>query len=335
MNLGSNPSPAASIHVRPSLPDESAEPVNIIQLQHGRTRASIAPEAGGRLLQLEIFDGRRWLPLLHAPPNPGEVLREPLAWSSYPMAPWPGRIEGARFTWRRCLYQLEANDGSNALHGTGFDRPWIIEAASRRTCRLSLAFDDRWPFGGRASQEFKVLDDGIAQRIEIHGTRGAFPAGAGWHARFRRDVRPGHDVRVLVDADQFYETVDLIPTGRLKAATGPHDLRRGDALSDRRIDACYRQPHGELRIAWGDVELRMEGSPNVTHAVVFTPARDVCVEPQTCAPDAFNLAAQGIEGAGMCVVERGRPLVASTVWRWRAGASKAAAGRGRSSATVR
>ena len=87
MNLGSNPSPAASIRARPALTDEMAEPVKIIELQHGRTRASIAPAAGGRLLQLAIFDGRGWLPLLHAPQNPAQALRDPLAWSSYPMAP--------------------------------------------------------------------------------------------------------------------------------------------------------------------------------------------------------------------------------------------------------
>jgi aldose 1-epimerase len=309
--------------------------VDIIQLQQGRTRASIAPEAGGRLLQLEIFDGAGWLPLLDAPRVADDAMRDPLAWSSYPMAPWPGRIDGARFTWRGRLYELESNAGPHALHGVAFDRPWTIEAVSGRAARLSLVFDDRWPFGGRAVQEFKLVDDGIEQRIEVHATGGAFPAGVGWHPRFRRSVRPGHDVGVLVDADQYYETVDMIPTGWLKPVTGPHDLRHGDELAGRRIDACYRHPRGPLRITWGDVELRMESSPNVTHAVVYTPARDACVEPQTCAPDGFNLAAQGISDTGMAVVERGRPLVASTLWRWSIGAPKPVSGRGRQLSTVR
>jgi galactose mutarotase-like enzyme len=63
----------------------------------------------------------------------------------------------------------------------------------------------------------------------------------------------------------------------------------------------------------------MTQSPNVAHAVVYTPPEDVCLEPQTCAPDAFNLLAQGIEGVGVAIVEPGRPLVAETRWRWRIG----------------
>jgi hypothetical protein len=57
----------------------------------------------------------------------------------------------------------------------------------------------------------------------------------------------------------------------------------------------------------------MEQSPNVTHAVVYT-RRTRCAEPQTCAIDAFNLAAQGIDGTGVAVVGAGSPLVAETAW---------------------
>jgi hypothetical protein len=41
------------------------------------------------------------------------------------------------------------------------------------------------------------------------------------------------------------------------------------------------------------------------------------VEPQTCAPDAFNLAARGLEGTGLGVVDAGHPLVVESAWRWR------------------
>ena len=102
----------------------------------------------------------------------------------------------------------------------------------------------------------------------------------------------------------------------LQAVKNATDLRGYPKLGARRIDACYRQPRAPLRIRWGDVELTMRSSPNVTHAVVYTPEHAVCLEPQTCAPDAFNLAAQGVEGAGMVVVDERHPLVATTTWRW-------------------
>ena len=44
-----------------------------------------------------------------------------------------------------------------------------------------------------------------------------------------------------------------------------------------------------MKVCWDDIELRMTSSENVRHAIVYTPERAVCVEPQSCAIDAFNL----------------------------------------------
>ena len=119
----------------------------------------------------------------------------------------------------------------------------------------------------------------------------------------------------LVDADRIYETVDMIPTGWLQSVAGETDLRSFPEVGERRLDACYRAP-GRIAIAWGDLELQMQSSPNVGHVVVHTPQRGVCVEPQTCAPDAFNLRQQLVNGCGGAVVTRARPLVATTAWLW-------------------
>lgn len=295
--------------------------MEIIELSRGRTRAVVVPEAGGRLHQLAVRDGDRWLPLLHTPQSPAAHLDDPIGGGGYPMVPWPGRIDGGRFLWAGRVHQVPVNSGAHSLHGRGVYLPWTVDRRTQSSCRLSVDFDAGWPFSGRAVQEITLLDDGIAQRLEVHATGGArFPAGAGWHPWFRRNVRPRSDVRVLVDAAHVYETADMIPTGwlpRVKNATG---LRGYPKLGARRIDACYRQPRAPLRIRWGDIELTMRSSPNVTHAVVYTPEHAICIEPQTCAPDAFNLAAQAVEGAGMVVVDERHPLVATTTWRWTIGA---------------
>jgi aldose 1-epimerase len=294
--------------------------VDTVELRHGRTRATVIPEAGGRLHQLEIRDrAGRWLPLLRAPDDPRVLLDQPLRWGSYVMAPWPGRIDSGCFTWNGRLYRVPVNMDAHSVHGRAVYHPWTLDARTGDACRMSIDFDAGWPFGGRAVQHISLLDDGIVQHVEVDATRSPFPAGAGWHPWFRRDVRPRHDVRLLVDAGHVYEVDDMIPTGWLPPVKGDLDLRGCPSLADRRLDACYRHPRGAMRIRWGDVELTMEQSPNVTHAVVYTPEQAVCLEPQTCAPDAFNLAAQGIEGAGMAVVRPRRPLVATTTWRWSIG----------------
>jgi aldose 1-epimerase len=291
--------------------------MDLIHIERGRTRAVIAPTAGGRIHQIEVRAGRTWMPLLLAPRRSQVLLQEALAWGCYPMVPWPGRIDGGRFLFGGRQHHVPLTPGEpHALHGFGVSLAWRLERHDASSCRLSLGFDGEWEFGGRAVQEIAVEDDAIVLRLEVHATKpGLMPAGAGWHPWFRRDLGRGAPARILVDAERTYETADMIPTGWLRRAVGEDDLRRFAAAPTRTLDACYRHARA-VAIAWGNVELRMESSSNLGHAVVHTPPRGICLEPQTCAPDAFNLAAQGIDGCGMAVVAPGRPLVATSTWRW-------------------
>jgi len=293
--------------------------MRLIEIQTDDARATIAPEAGGRLLQLEIRDGDAWVPLLLAPADHDLLLEEPLAWGCYPMMPWPGRVRGAHFNWQGHEYPLAANDGPHAIHGIGVYAAWRVAAASSTSCRLELDLVGRWPFPAQAAHEIQLSPGEINLRQELHASgAAAFPGGVGWHPWFRRDVRPSHEPRITLDGAEIYETTTgLIPTGGLLPVSGEADLRRGPALGDRRLDCCYRVIRDPIVLRWGDLELTMASSPNLRHAVVYTPGRGFCVEPQTCAPDAFNLAARGIDGTGRAVVRPGAPLVAETTWRWR------------------
>ncbi len=288
-----------------------------IRLEVGRTRCAVVPEAGGRLHQLEIFDGHDWLPLLFSSDDPRDTLAAPTMSGSYAMVPWPNRIAAGIFTFQDDTYIVPQNHHGHAIHGFGFDRPWRIDSRTETACRLSLDFGEAWPFGARAVQEIEVQDDAIIQRVEVRATAGPSPAGAGWHPWFRRDVRPDAQPRVGVPADEIYETAHETPTGKLLPVAGDTDLRDGPELRDRRLDTCYRGVRAPMSIRWGDIELTMEQSPDVAHAVVYTPPEAFCVEPQTCAIDAFNLAARGFADSGAVTVTPGSPLVATTTWRWR------------------
>ena len=173
--------------------------MDVINLAFGRTRAAVVPEAGGRLLQIEArTEGDVWTPLLVAPDDLDLLLREPLLWGCYPMAPWPGRVDGARFSWRGREYELPANDGAHSIHGRGVYLPWWVVQAEDAYCLLAvdLGPEQGWPFAAQALQHIGVVDDGVTLRLEIRAVDDAvFPAGAGWHPWFRRDVRSGHRSR--------------------------------------------------------------------------------------------------------------------------------------------
>ncbi len=290
--------------------------MRIIDLEACNIRAQVAPGAGGRLLQLEVrAPGGDWLSLLRTPADPRRAIDDPLAWGSYPMLPWPNRIAGGRFTFAGWSHDLPRNSEGHAIHGLAFDRPCGVTSVSRRACSLVAALGERWPFAAHGVIAYALRNGAIEQRIEVHGDGPAFPAGAGWHPWFRRVVRPGARPRVLVDAGEVQELADMIPTGAVVPVGGDADLRGYPELRDQRLDACYVHPRGPLGIRWGELELSMRSSENVRYAVVYTGAADaVCVEPQSCAIDAFNLRARGTGDHGVAIVEPGRPLVVETVW---------------------
>ena len=234
------------------------------------------------------------------------------------MAPWVNRIDHGRFTWRGRQYLLEPNHGLHAIHGVCFDRPWVVDELTETSCKLSISFDERWPFGGRAVQRISLQEDGsLHQQMEVHADTLPFPAGVGWHPWFRRNVLGEHAPRVLVDSDQRYQLEAMIPTGKLLAVTGDFDLRDFPPVATRRLDDCYLNPRLPMRIAWGDLELAISASGNATHAQVYTYDADaVSIEPQTSAIDACNLEARAGTRAGVHIVQDGQPLIATTTWRW-------------------
>ncbi len=284
--------------------------VHLVDLASGRTRVRIAPAYGGRLAQIEVRPRAVWLPLLIEPGSPPAQC-DPYSWGSFVMAPWPNRVARGRFTFDERAVQLPTGDDGHALHGMGAASAWQVDALDAASCVLTLKFGDAWPFGGHAVQRIAVFDDGLTQVIELHANETAYPAGCGWHPCFRREVGGAGAPRVMVDADQRYELRELIPTGTLLDVAGERDLRAFPLAGDRRLDDCYAGVRG-MRIAWGELDLRMS-SPG--YAQVYTPPQAICPEPQTCAPDAFNLSGRGID-AGMRVVAPGAPLITATTWRW-------------------
>lgn len=292
--------------------------MDLIEISRGRTRVTIAPQFGGRIAQITIADTQDWTPLLYEPREPMEA-RDPLAWGSYAMLPWPNRIAGGVFSLGGDAYRVPANNDGNALHGFGYTRQWRVDDVRSDACLLSLALPPEWPFGGRAEQRIEAFDDGVRQRVTLHADGAAYPCGVGWHPWFRRDVRPYADMHLLIEADTRYEFDRMIPTGRIVPVAGGWDFREYPAIGARSLDDCWRGVRGPLCLRWGDLELVMTSTLNATHAVVYSQHPEaVCVEPQTCAIDAFNLAARGDSGAGVQMAAPGAPFVAETEWRWRA-----------------
>jgi aldose 1-epimerase len=69
-------------------------------------------------------------------------------------------------------------------------------------------------------------------------------------------------------------------------------------------------------VSWPELSLRITGSPEIGHVMLYSPEHAICVEPQTTTVNAFQLAAAGVKGTGTRTVKPGKPLVATTTWSW-------------------
>jgi len=258
-------------------PTTVPEPSAALTLRTGDLSVAVVPSAGGRIGQITVAGQ----PLLvDVPATDGH----PMAWGSFPMAPWAGRIRGGRFSFegteiRLGLNHEDAGGGpgrSHSIHGTVFTRSWQVDSTTptsvTMSCPLAGALD--WPFGGTAHQRIEVGSDHVRCELSIDADDdGVFPAEIGWHPWFRKPDRFEFEPTAMYRRDDVG-----IPTGELVEPTsGPWD-------------DCF--------VANGPVRLHYERSTAATvsvdsdcdHWVVFDePADATCVEPQSGPPDALNL----------------------------------------------
>jgi len=232
------------------------------------------------------------------------------------MAPWPNRVREGRFRYAGNTYELPLDGRPHAMHGRVHFAEWEVVARTARVVELIAAFDEAWPWPGRAWQRYELSDTTLRMKQEVRADREAFPAGCGWHPWFRRALSDGGEARLQVPASRRYILDEGIPTGELVEPVGEYDLRAATPLDGLHLDDCYTALDGPVRIDWGQLRLTMTIDCPTPHVQVFTPDYAFCVEPQTCAPDAFNLAANGSMSDGMAIAAPGRVVAIESRWTW-------------------
>lgn len=249
-------------------PTTPMAPGPLLTLEAGALSVDIAPQAGGRIAQIRV-DGVEQLV------GHGEHGSEAaIAWGSYPMVPWCGRIRDGRFRFDGADYQLPRNLGDHAIHGVGYLMPWQVleQGPAHVVLGLELPVDSRWPFGGRARQRIELQGRSLLQALELSAGDHAMPFSLGWHPWFRKPERLEFAPQAIYarDADDM-------------ATLPPQPVPPGP------WDDCFVN-HSPVGLARGGQRLTVH-APQCSDWVVYdqTP-HATCVEPQTAMPDVFNLA---------------------------------------------
>lgn len=236
-----------------------------IRIGSGSLSVEVAPRAGGRIARI-AHDGVEWL-VGHDGPTSAMI-----AWGSYPMAPWAGRIRRGRFDFDGQAYRLPLNLGEHAIHGVAFAMPWQVDVHTPAHVELSLALpeDERWPFGGSCRQRIEVGDDRLRMALSVTAGRCAMPAVIGWHPWIRKPDRIGFSPTAIYPRDgEGIATHPLAPP-----PPGPWD-------------DCFTNGEPVLVHRAGQ---RLRLTSDCSHWVVYDePAHATCIEPQSGPSDGFNL----------------------------------------------
>ncbi len=272
----------------------------LVELRAGTSRAVLDPGRGGRLSSWSV----NGVELLLGPPDDTD---SSIHWGCFLMAPWPGRLAGGRFEWRRSPIQLARTHGRHAIHGLTWNRPWTVEAAAADAASLAIGLPrDEWPMGGRVRQRVAVTPAGLRLEAEVEAYE-PMPAALGWHPWFLRRGDP----RLEVKAETYQLTARMVPTGESATVSSRTDLRDGPRLGRRRLDLCYLGAESPAVVTWPDLELTVAFDPSPAPLVVYTPRDTFCVEPLTAPPNALALPAKEREGSSVHELQSGETLRAS------------------------
>lgn len=158
-----------------------------VTLRAGDDVVVVDPEAGGRIASA-VLGGRERLvtaPPPHLPPDDAAM-----QWGVYVMAPWAGRIAGARLRWGGDVHRLPAR-GEHALHGVTHDLAWVVEGAASDLVVLSCDLGDAgWPLGGTMRHEIALESGRMRCRSTVTAGGRPMPVWLGWHPCFARRPEP-------------------------------------------------------------------------------------------------------------------------------------------------
>ena len=267
--------------------------------------AEIAPALGNN-----CFFFRTEAPVLEEV-STADFLRKPTSYGIPVLFPFPNRVRDGRFTFDGETFTVDP-----PRHGFVRDKPWRVQshgASDGEGAWLTSSFDAadypdeilrQFPFPFQIEITHRLREARLTIEAAARNTgQKRMPAGFGIHPYFRKPV----EGLLRVPAAARWELADSLPTGRVVPVEGEYDLREGKSFDGMNLDDIFTRVEtgadGLARCSImddvGGIETVVEFSTErLPHVVVYTPPaprRAVCVEPNSCPTDAFNLQAQGIE----------------------------------------
>ena len=285
-----------------------ASQTDLLRLHHDPLELELCPQIGGCITALR----HRGRDLMRPAGTRFFEERDPREAASFPLVPFSNRIADASLAFGGAVYQLERNSPPepHAIHGHGWQHAWTVRQADERTVVLEFGQQIAGtPFDYRARQSFALAPESFAVTLEIENAGAApMPAGLGLHPYFLRS----DTVTLRARLDHLWRAnARKLPQERVPLPAA-WDFGVARRLAPLTMDNCFGGWDGTAVIDWPehDLSLTVTADALFGHLVIYIPPRQdfFCVEPVSHANDGFNLAARGIAGTGVRVLEPGERL---------------------------
>jgi aldose 1-epimerase len=287
----------------------------VVRLQRGGVELVLCPHIGGAIT------GFRWRGRDVLRPAGAACLNggDPLCASSFPLVPFSNRIADGRFAFQGRVYQLARNlrPEPHAIHGDGWQSPWLVEQASAGRAELSFRHAvTGTPLDYRARQIFALHEDGLEIALELTNAGASpMPAGIGQHPYLIRTG--GVTLRARLD-HVWLPDERMIPQQRVPLPAA-WDFADGLRLASLDLDHCFGGWDGRAELHWPELDLTLviEAGPIFRHLVIYVPPGQdfFCIEPVSHVNDGFNMLERGVEGTGVRVLAPGQTLEGAVRFR--------------------
>jgi aldose 1-epimerase len=288
-----------------SVHSENHQGTEIIVLREGeRAQARIAPSLGNNCFEFQTSE-----PVLETIAL-DQFLAKPTSYGIPVLFPFPNRIRDGKFTFQGQAYTVDP-----PRHGFVRDKAWQVAAtgaSDEEGAWVRSRFDandyagqilPQFPFPFVLEMTCRLRDERLQLEVTAQNTGDKdMPAGFGIHPYFQKPVAGA----ICVPANKRWELADSLPTGILLDVQGQFDLRQPHALEGLQLDDIFTDlitgednvtrsfivnddSHQQIVVEFNAAEF-----PNVVAYTPPAPRQAVCIEPNTCPTDAFNLEARGI-----------------------------------------
>lgn len=262
-------------------------PANVLTLEDGLTRLTVAPDIGGSIVNWSVLASGQ--PLLR--PNDDEALAAgtPRRLACYPLAPWSNRIGNGGFDTPDGWLALQPNSPNDALpiHGSAWQQPWDVVAHSAE--HIVLQLDSRIPFAYSAQLRYSLSGGQLS--IELSTTH--LDSRPAWHGLGLHPYLPRTpNTRLQARAAQAWLSDDAgLPT-QLVELPAEWDFNALRDLPTTRLDNGFTQWDGRCIISQPDLGYELHGQATGSeYFLVFCPP-DLpffCFEPVTHPVNAHHL----------------------------------------------